>query len=262
MKQEIDTLAAYKTKGIYLPSMSPLIYEIGRSWDGKRVFLQDGDALVYPFPELIEALQYLNERFPGIERIGTYATPQDILRRNLDQLRELRDLKLSIFYTGLESGDDKVLESIAKGAKSQDMIEAGNRAKEAGITLSVTVILGLGGVEGSEQHALETAEVLNKIDPHYGGALTLSFIPGTPLYDGWKRGEFYAISPFQSLEELKTIIENSTFSDCFFSSMHASNYLSVRGRLPKEKSNMLREIETVLATKDSSLLRPEFLRGL
>ena len=262
VKEEIDALAAYTTKGIYLPGISPLIYETGRSWDGKRVFLQDGDALVYPFSELREALEYLNERFPKLERIGTYATPQDMLRRSQEQLRELRELKLSIFYTGIESGDDKVLERAGKGVKSQEIIEAGNKAKEAGITLSVTVILGLGGVEGSKEHALETAKVLNEIDPHYGGALTLSFIPGAPLHNAWKKGEFHAISPFQSLEELKIIIENSSFTDCFFSSMHASNYLSVRGRLPQHKGNMLREIEAVLATRDSSLLRPEFLRGL
>jgi radical SAM superfamily enzyme YgiQ (UPF0313 family) len=262
VKKEIDALDAYIRKGIYLPDMSPLVYGIGRSWDGRRVFLQDGDALVYPFSELREALNYLNERFPDLERIGTYATPQDILRRTQDQLRELRELKLSIFYTGIESGDDKVLQKVGKGVKSQEIIEAGNKVKEAGITLSVTVILGLGGIEGSEEHALESVKVLNEIDPHYGGALTLSFIPGTPLHDAWKKGEFHAISPFRSLEELKIIIENSSFTDCFFSSMHASNYLSVRGSLPKQKENMLREIEAVLATKDSSLLRPEYLRGL
>ena len=262
VKKEIDALAAYTGKGIYLPDVSPLIYEIGRSWDGKRVFLQDGDALVYPFPELREALQYLNEAFPNLERIGTYATPQDILRKSQNQLKKLRDLKLSIFYMGIESGDDKVLQKINKGVKSREMIEAGEKVEESGITLSVTVILGLGGVEGSEEHALETAKVLNEIDPQYGGALTLSFIPGTPLYDAWKKGEFHAISPFQSLEELKIIIENSSFTDCFFSSMHASNYLSVRGKLPQDKEKMLREIEEVLTRRDSSLLRPEFLRGL
>jgi radical SAM superfamily enzyme YgiQ (UPF0313 family) len=262
VKSEIDALAAYTRKGIYLPGAPQLVYEIGRSWDGKRVFLQDGDALVYPFSRLKETLRYLNERFPNLERIGTYATPQDILRRNQDQLRKLGELKLSIFYMGIESGDDKVLQKVGKGVKSRKMIEAGKKAKEAGITLSVTVILGLGGVEGSKEHALETARVLNEIDPQYGGALTLTPVPGTPLYEEWKKGEFHAISPFQSLEELKIIIENSSFTDCFFSSMHASNYLSVRGKLPQDKERMLKEIEAVLATRDSSMLRPEFLRGL
>jgi len=126
----------------------------------------------------------------------------------------------------------------------------------------VTLILGLGGVEGSKKHALETAGVLTEIDPDYAGALTLTLVPGTPLYEQWQRNEFHPLSPFQSLEELRLIIEDSSFTDCFFSSMHASNYLSVRGNLPQDRERMLRELEVVLAARDPSLLRPEFLRGL
>ena len=262
IKKEIDALATYVKKSICLPDVPQIVYQIGGSWDGKKVFLQDGDALVYPFPRLKEALHYLNEKFPDLERIGTYATPRDILRRSLDQLRELRELKLSIFYMGIESGDDKVLQKVGKGVTHQELVEAGRKVKEAGITLSVTVILGLGGVEGSKEHALETAKVLNEIDPDYGGALTLTMVPGTPLYEQWEHGEFHLISPIQSLEELKTIIENSNFTNCFFSSMHASNYFSVRGTLPQDKERMLEEIEEVLAARDPSLLRPEFLRGM
>jgi radical SAM superfamily enzyme YgiQ (UPF0313 family) len=262
VKKEIDALATYVKRGICLPGVPQIVYQIGSSWDGKKVFLQDGDALVYPFPRLKEALHYLNEKFPDLERIGTYATPQDILRRSLDQLRELRELKLTIFYMGIESGDDKVLQKVGKGVTHQEMVEAGRKVKEAGITISVTVILGLGGVEGSKEHALETAKVLNEIDPDYGGALTLTMVPVTPLYEQWEQGEFHLISPIQSLEELKTIIDNSNFTNCFFSSMHASNYFSVRGTLPRDKERMLKEIEGVLAARDPSLLRPEFLRGL
>jgi coproporphyrinogen III oxidase-like Fe-S oxidoreductase len=262
VKREIDALATYVRRGICLPGVPQIVYAIGGSWDGKRIFLQDGDALVYPFPRLREALHYLNERFPDLERIGSYATPQDILRRSQDQLRELKKLKLSIFYMGVESGDDKVLQKVGKGVKSQELVEAGKKVKEAGITLSVTVILGLGGVEGSEEHALETAKILTEIDPDYAGALTLTMVPGTPLYKQWKQGEFHPISPTRSLEELKIIIENSNFTDCFFSSMHASNYLSVRGQLPRDKETMLTEIGEVLAARNTSLLRPEFLRGL
>jgi radical SAM superfamily enzyme YgiQ (UPF0313 family) len=262
VKKEIDALATYVKRGIGIPGVPQIVYQIGSSWDGKKVFLQDGDALVYPFPKLKEVLRYLNEKFPDLERIGTYATPQDVLRRSLDQLRELRELKLSIFYMGIESGDDKVLQKVGKGVKHQELVEAGRKVKEAGIILSVTVILGLGGVEGSKQHALETAKILTEIDPDYGGALTLTMVPGTPLYEQWRQGEFHLISPIQSLEELKIIIENSNFTNCFFSSMHASNYFSVRGTLPRDKARMLKEIEEVLAARDPSLLRPEFLRGL
>jgi radical SAM superfamily enzyme YgiQ (UPF0313 family) len=142
------------------------------------------------------------------------------------------------------------------------VIRAGKKVKEAGISFSVTVILGLGGIEGSKKHVLETARVLTEIDPDYVGALTLTLVPGTPLYEQWERDEFHPLSPFQSLEELRLIIENSSFSDCFFSSMHASNYLSVRGKLPQDSQKMLKQLEVVLEAEDPSLLRPDFLRGL
>ena len=262
VKNEIDALALFTLKGIRLPSVSGAVYAVAQGWDGQKVFLQDGDALVYPFPKLVEVLRYLNEKLPFVERIGVYATPQDILRRSSDELKELRRLKLGIFYTGLETGDDELLQKIGKGVTPEDMVEGGKKVKEAGIVFSVTIILGLGGVEQSRKHALETARVLTRIDPEYAGALTLTLIPGTPLYEQWERDEFHPISPFQSLEELKLVIENSSFTDCFFSSMHASNYLSVRGRLPQDRARMLGEIEVLLARRDPSLLRPEFLRGL
>ena len=262
VKSEIDALSLFMQGGIRLPAVPNVVYAVAQGWDGKRVFLQDGDALVYPFAKLKEVLKYLNERLPSVERVASYATPQDILRRNPEQLEELKDLKLSIFYMGVESGDDRILQKVVKGANHRQMVEAGKKAKDAGVALSVTVILGLGGVEGSERHALETAKVLSEIDPDYAGALTLTLVPGTPLYEEWQQGKFHPITPFRSLEELKIIIENSSFTDCFFSSMHASNYISVRGNLPRDKARMLRELETVLSMKDPSLLRPEFLRGL
>jgi len=262
VKSEIDALALFIRTGIRLPAIPKVVYAVAQGWEGKRVFLQDGDALVYPFPKLRQVLQYLNEKLPHVERIGTYATPQDLLRRSIDELHELRRLKLGILYTGLETGDDELLQKIGKGVRSDELIEAGRKAKEAGITLSVTVILGLAGGDESRRHALETARVLTEIDPDYAGALTLTLVPGTPLYEQWERDEFHPLSPFQSLEELRLIIDNSGFTNCFFSSMHASNYLSVRGNLPQDRERMLRELEVVLVARDPSLLRPEFLRGL
>jgi radical SAM superfamily enzyme YgiQ (UPF0313 family) len=262
VKGEIDAVALFTRSGIRVPNIPGVVYAIAQDWDGKRIFLQDGDALVYPFPKLREVLLYLNEKLPRVERIGTYATPQDILRRSVDELKELRQLKLGIFYTGLETGDDELLRKTDKGVTSDQVIEAVKRVKDAGIGFSVTIILGLGGIEASKKHALETARVLTEIDPDYVGALTLTLVPGTPLYEEWERNEFHPLSPFQSLEELKSIIENSNSTDCFFSSMHASNYLSVRGKLPQDKQRMLKQLERVLAAKDPSLLRPEFLRGL
>jgi len=261
-ESEIDALALFTRRGMRLSDVSKVIYAVAQGWDGKRIFLQDGDALVYPFSNLREVLQYLNEKLPSVERIGTYATPQDILRRSSDELKELRRLKLGIFYTGLETGDDELLQKIGKGVSSDEVVEAGKKVKEAGISFSVTIILGLGGIEGSEKHVFETTKILTEIDPDYTGALTLTLVPGTPLYEQWERNEFHPLSSFQSLEELKLILENSNFTDCFFSSMHASNYLSVRGKLPQDRERMLGELEIVLAARDPNLLRPEFLRGL
>jgi radical SAM superfamily enzyme YgiQ (UPF0313 family) len=259
VKKEIDALAALVSYGLNIPGVeiSPLNY-----WDGKRVFLQDADALVYPFPKLKEILKYLNNKLPNLERIAAYATPQDILRRDVAELNALKELKLGIFYTGLESGSDEVLKRVGKGLNSRQIIEAAKKAKEAGIIMSITVILGLAGIEGSEKHVEDTAKVLSEIDPEYAGALTLTLVPGTPLHEEWKEGNFHLVSPFQSLEELKAIIERSNFTDCFFSSMHASNYQAIRGRLPQDKESMIKELGYVLDKRDPYSLRPEFSRGL
>jgi radical SAM superfamily enzyme YgiQ (UPF0313 family) len=262
VEAEIDALALFIRSAIRLPGIPRVVYAVAQDWDGKRIFLQDGDALVYPIPRLRKVLESLNEKLSGVERIGTYATPQDILRRSVDELKQLAQLKLGILYTGLETGDDELLQKIGKGVTSDQVTQAGKMLKEAGISFSVTVILGLGGVEQSQKHALETARVLTELDPDYVGALTLTLVPGTPLYEQWERNRFHPLSPLQSLEELKSIIENSSFTNCFFSSMHASNYLAVRGKLPEDRERMLKQLGKVLTTRDASLLRPEFLRGL
>jgi radical SAM superfamily enzyme YgiQ (UPF0313 family) len=262
IKQEIDALALYEGHGIRLAQVPPIVYAVADSWDGKRIFLQDGDALSYPFDGLIEILEYLNRKFPALERIASYATPQDILRREPSELKTLKDLKLGILYMGMESGDDSVLLHIGKGVDSRQMIAAGQRIKESGIASSLTVILGLGGVEGSASHAVATARVLSQADPDFAGALTLTLVPGTPLYEENRRGSFKLVSPLQSLRELQTIVGETSLSDCLFSSMHASNYLSVRGKLSRDREKILAQLEMVVARNDPSLLKPEFLRGL
>jgi len=262
VKQEIDAMSLYMNQRMWVAGEPDIIYEILNDWNGKKVFLQDGDALVYPYPKLMEALQYLNQKFPAIERIASYATPQDILRRSSKELKALKEQKLGILYVGVESGDDEVLQKIQKNANHHQMVEAAKKVKESGILLSVSVILGLGGVKGSEKHALETAKILTEMDPDYAGALTLTLIPETGLYKAWKQGKFELITPFDSLRELKTIVENSTFSNCFFSSMHASNYYAIRGSMPEDRDKMLKQLNNLLSRKDPDMLRPEFLRGL
>jgi len=262
IKKEIDALALFMKSGLTMPEIPSIVYAVAQQWDGQGLFLLDSDALVYPFPRLKEALQYLNTKLPDIKRIAAYATTQDILRRTVDELKELKDLKLGILYIGLESGDDDILKRICKNVTSQQAIQAVKKVKAAGILTSVTVILGLGGKENSEKHALATAKVLSEMDPDYGGALTMTLVPGTPMYDDAASGKFKLITPFESLTELLTIVRNANFTNCFFSSMHASNYFSVRGTLPQDKDKMIKALEKIIKQGDTAALRPEYLRGL
>ena len=228
----------------------------------RKVFLADGDALIIPQPKLLAILDYLREKIRGLRRVGIYGNAKSILRKSVDELRDLKNRKLGIVYLGVETGDPSLLERIHKGATYEQMVEAGRRVKEAGITLSVTVLLGMGGTEHAHPHALATARILSDIDPDFASALTLMVVPGTPLYEEKETGRFQLPSPFQLLEELGTIIASSNFSQCYFTANHASNYLPLKARLPRDKEAIVDLIHQVVSSGDKSRLRPEFLRGL
>ncbi len=228
----------------------------------QRVFLADGDALAIPQKELLRILIYLKEKVRGLERVGIYANARDILRKEPDAFMALKEAGLGIVYLGLESGNLEVLKRIRKNATIDQMIRAAKRVKESGILLSVTVILGLGGVEGSKVHAEDTGKVLSEMDPDYVGALSLMVVPGTPIEKEIESGQFVLPTPFGLIGELETMIENSHFTKCFFASNHASNYLPLRIRMPEEKEEALKRIREVLKRKDPALLRPEFYRAL
>ncbi len=228
----------------------------------EKVFLCDGDALIIPQPRLEEILGLINENLPNIERISTYANAKSILRKSVDDLRKLRSMGLKMIYLGVETGNSHLLEKIHKGVTYEQMVEAGRRVKEAGIMLSVTVLLGVGGIEKSVEHALDTAKILTDLDPDYAGALTLMLIPDTPLYDEYMAGKFVMPDTFGYIKELYLIIANANFTNCYFTSNHASNYLPIRAFLPRQKEKILKMISSVIEEKDSSKIRPEYLRGL
>jgi radical SAM superfamily enzyme YgiQ (UPF0313 family) len=228
----------------------------------RRVFLADGDALVIPQKDLHQILSYLKEKIPGLERVGIYANARDILRKEPGELQELKEAGLGILYLGLESGNREVLKRIRKNATIEQMVRAARRVKESGILLSVTVILGLGGEEGSRAHAEDTGKVLSEMDPDYVGALSLMVVPGTPIEREIESGQLVLPTPFGLIAELETMIENSHFTDCFFASNHASNYLPLRIRMPEEKERALKRIREVLRRRDPGLLRPEYYRAL
>ena len=227
-----------------------------------RVFLADGDALIIPQEDLKRILSYLREKISGLERVGIYANAVDVLKKDTDELRELKDLGLGIIYLGLESGNPDVLKRIRKNATTDQMIRAARRVKDAGILLSVTVLLGIGGVEMSQAHAEDTGKVLSAMNPEYVGALSLMIVPGTPIADELESGKLVLPTPFELIRELGTMIAHCRFTNCFFASNHASNYLPLRVRMPAEKEQALAMIKEVLDRKDPELLRPEYMRAL
>jgi radical SAM superfamily enzyme YgiQ (UPF0313 family) len=154
------------------------------------------------------------------------------------------------------------LKRIRKNATVEQMIRAAKRVKEAGILLSVTVLLGIGGTELSHEHAEDTGKVLSEMDPEYVGALSLMIVPGTPIERDLASGKLVLPTPFELIRELGTMIANCRFTDCFFASNHASNYLPLRVRMPAEKEKALELIRKVLERRDPELLRPEYMRAL
>jgi radical SAM superfamily enzyme YgiQ (UPF0313 family) len=228
----------------------------------QRVFLADGDALILPQKELLRTLSYLREKIRGLERVGIYANARDILQKRPEELRALKEAGIGILYLGLESGNREVLKRIKKNATIDQLIRAAKRVKESGILLSVTVILGLGGVAGSRAHAEDTGRVLSEMDPDYVGALSLMIVPGTPIEKEIETGQLVLPDPFGLIEELEIMIQHCHFTNCFFASNHASNYLPLRIQMPKEKEGALKRIRDVLQRRDPALLRPEYYRAL
>jgi radical SAM superfamily enzyme YgiQ (UPF0313 family) len=256
--------SAYREKRFRIKSFEEIKADVDEvsPYKIRRVFLADGDALSIPMKGLLQILSYLKGRLKGLERVGIYANAKDVLRKNVEELKALKDLGLGILYLGLESGDPEVLKRIQKNATVDELIRAGKRVKESGILLSVTVILGIGGVEGSLRHAAETGKVLSAMDPDYVGALSLMIVPGTPIAKEIETGKLVLPTPFGLIQELETMITHCQFTHCFFASNHASNYLPLRIQMPEQKEEALRRIREVLLRKDANLLRPEYLRAL
>jgi radical SAM superfamily enzyme YgiQ (UPF0313 family) len=226
----------------------------------RRVFLCDGDALIIPQKRLLKILKEIEKQLPWVTRVGLYANAKALNMKTADELEELKTHGVGIAYMGLETGDDITLKNINKGASAAYMIEMGKKAKQAGFKLSITVLLGIAGPERSQIHAQETGRVLTAIDPNYVGALSLMLIPETPLFDEYQSGTFQLIEPREMLSELRTMIAATNLTGGLFHANHASNYLPIRARFPKEKEATLQLIDDALEGKVP--LKPEYLRAL
>jgi len=225
-----------------------------------RVFLMDGDALIIPQKRLMWILDRIREHLPWVRRVGAYANAKSIRMKTLEQLKELRANGLGILYLGVETGDDELLKQIRKGTSAESLIAMGRKVREAGIKLSVTVLLGIAGRERSLEHARATGQLLTRMDPNYIGALTVMLIPGTPLYEDYLNANFDLLSEEELLLELREMIAHTDLSRGLFFSNHASNYLPIKARLPNGKQEALDQIDRALRGEIG--LRPEWMRAL
>lgn len=226
----------------------------------KTVFLADGNALVLPQPRLVELLKKIKNKLPQVRRVSLYANARDILRRSPLELKELKEMGVRRIYMGLESGHDPTLAAIAKGDDSRTIIAAGSAVREAGIFLSVTVLLGIAGIAHSLAHAEATAFALNAMRPNQVAVLTLMLLADTPLAGLARSGRFHLPEHRELFIELRTLLEHLHLSRAQFQANHASNYFSLDGRLPRDKNIFLSFINDALSGKLS--LKPEHRRAL
>lgn len=246
-----------------LEELKEEIHAAGRLWpQTRRVFLADGNALTMTTEKLRSILQHLDSAFPLLERVAVYANPQDLLQKEIAELAELRSLKLGMIYLGIESGSGSVLQAVRKGASPEEIARGSARVKKAGIPLSVTLINGLAGLEGTEEHARESARLLNEIDPDYLGLLSLMIIPGTSLYREIKAGRFTPLGPWDMIREIRLMVEHLSLSNCVFRANHASNYLPLKAVLSRDRESLLATLDVLLKSKAPGILRSEHYRML
>jgi len=211
---------------------------------GKNVFLQDGDNLILKTDQLVEILNNLKKTFPSIERITTYSRSKTVSRKTIEELQDLKHAGLSRIHIGLETGHDPLLQFIKKGVTAQEHIEAGRKVKTSGISLSEYVILGLGGKEMWREHAVETAKVLNQINPDFIRVRTLKVLKTMLLYQKIEKGELTLLSDDEMVEEERLLIKHLEGITSTFVSDHILNLLQeVQGKLPEEKEKMLKFID-------------------
>ena len=254
----------YKTKQFRIRSTDEIIDDFMEAREMypkiEKIFLADGDALICPVQDLEMILKLIRKKFPECRQVTCYASPKSILLKKTDELKRLCQLGLSMVYMGLESGSDKVLEYMKKGADSKEMIKAAEKIHNAGIRLSVTAISGLGGKKWWKEHAVETGKVLSEMKPEYAGLLTLMIEEGVPLEQEIKSGWFQLMNPYEILIETREMLEHMDCPGCIFRSNHASNYISLRGTLNKDKEKLIKQLDQ--AVSGSAHLKSEGMRML
>jgi radical SAM superfamily enzyme YgiQ (UPF0313 family) len=232
-----------------LEAIEDLIHrEAERQPGARRIFLADGDVMRRPFDELRAILEMLNARFPRLTRVSLYANGRSIAAKTVSELAALRALKLHTLYMGLESGDEEILKRCCKGETADGMVTAGQMAQQAGLRLSVMILLGLGGVEHRSSHIVHTADALNRMQPRLLSALRVIPVAGTPLHEAVTNGSFRLSSEAEIVRELRALIAGLELTGTVFRANHSSNIVPVEARFPYDKQRVLAELDALLAT--------------
>ncbi len=226
----------------------------------RKVFVADGDALVMELDHWQAILEACRSAFPKLRRVSAYATAMNLNAKSSAELRRLRELGLSLLYIGPETGDEATFKRIAKGAGFDDHGLAAQRARAAGMALSAIFLLGSGGTARSREHAEGSARLITRMDPEFVSLLTLTVIPGTPIAKLEARGGFELPTVTEMLRELRTIVAQAEPTSAIFRTNHASNYLPLSGRLPRDRERIVGLVDAALAGEIA--LRPEWTRGL
>jgi len=245
--------------------LNEIIQMAKRFPDTKKVFLADGDALVISTPNLLIILDKLYQAFPNLERVSSYALPANLSKKTLKELSLLRRKGLGLIYYGIESGSANILKRITKGATPEKMIEGLNKASDAGLTISATVILGLGGQRLWKEHIDGTAELINRVQIDYLSTLQLTLDPviRKEFFEKFqKKGESFIPQDDAAIlqEQIRLIEKVMPEKALIFRSNHASNALALKGVLPRDRARLLSELN--VASEDNSVLRPTWMRGL
>ena len=227
----------------------------------QRVFLADGDALVLPTRRLLNILQAIREHMPEVDRVSSYCLPRNLRKKSVSELKELADAGLKMAYVGCESGDDEVLARVNKGETFDSSISALDKLGEAGITRSVMILNGLGGTALSEQHADNSARLMNAAQPEFLSTLVVSFPMGEQRFrEGF--ADFQPLGQQQLFLEVERLLQGLELNDTVFRSDHASNYLVLKGNLGADKARLLAQVRQAIERPQSAHLRQEWQRGL
>lgn len=249
----------YKGKDFRLKPLEEVLGEIGAVPERyrsrvERVFLADGDALVYPASGLTAILDALTTAFPRLTRVGSYASPNSLTTKSAEELEVLREKRLRILYFGLESGDDDTLRTVNKGFNAREMAELALKARAAGMKLSVTAILGLAGRARSLEHARATAEWVSRVSPEYFSLLTLFHRHN----DAFVRS-LGQCTHRELMLEARELVANLHPGRTILRSNHVSNFLQLAGTYPKDRLRLIADVDAALAQAERL---PGFLDGI